>query len=55
MLVSQHKRLEKVETELRYGTYPSPTGDFPDDPRLDDNDEKDYEASDEKKTMSVYQ
>lgn len=33
--ISQLKeRIEKIEIEAKYGTLPSPTEDFPDDPRL---------------------
>jgi len=39
------QRIEKMEIEEKYGTLPSPTGNFPDDPRL----------KDEKKIMSIYQ
>ena len=39
------QRIEKIEIEEKYGTLPSPTGNFPDDPRL----------KDEKKIMSLYQ
>jgi hypothetical protein len=39
------QRIEKIEIEEKYGTLPSPTGNFPDDPRL----------KDEKKIMSIYQ